>query len=188
MAATYNGKIVVTNALSGQFIHRITQDDLDAAIAQELSFGQLSLGEVSADNFTFEDRSPVSPENTVSIEQVPADADLFITVDFGLVQLPEAVVFKHIQGKSEYVATYNGQAIRQSQSSSMAITCSESVVDGYVANNTPLGQMINGNIPLNLVQYINGAILSDANTILRESVDLYLTARKNNLDGYISLW
>lgn len=188
MAATYNGKVVVTNAYSGQFLYRITHDDLDTAIAGGLKFGQLSLGEVTTDNFTFDDSSPITPEDTVSIDEVPPGADLFITTEIALVQLAEAIVFKREQGKSEYLATFNGQAIRQSTSSPMAITCSESVVDGYIADNTPFSEMKNGNIPLNLLQYINGAILSESNTILRESISVSLLARKDDSVGYIPLW
>lgn len=188
MTATYNGKIVVTNAFSGQFLHRISQDDLDTAIAGGLTFGQLTMGEASTDNFTFDDSSPITAEDTVSIDEVPTDAELFITTDIGIVQLPDAIAFKKFQGKSEYLATFNGKAIRQSPSDAKAITCSESIVDGYVANNTPLSEMKNGSIPLNLVQYINGAVLSETNTILRESVDLSLKARKIDIVGYIPLW
>lgn len=188
MTATYNGKIVVTNAFSGQFLHRISQDDLDTAIAGGLTFGQLTMGEASTDNFTFDDSSPITAEDTVSIDEVPTDAELFITTDLGIVQLPDAIAFKKIQGKSDYMATYNGKAIRQGSSPSMAITCSESVVDGYVSNNTPLSEMINGNIPLNLVQYINGAVLSETNTTLRDSLETSLKARKYDTVGYIPLW
>lgn len=188
MAATYNGKIVVTNAFSGQFLHRISQDDLDTAIAGGLTFGQLTLGEASTDNFTFDDRSPITAEDTVSIDEVPTDAELFITTELGIVQLPDAIAFKKIQGKSEYLATFNGKAIRQGSTPPKAITCPEDVVDGYVSNNTPLSEMKIGATPLNLVQYINGDVLSEINTTLRDSLEFSLKARKYDVVGYIPLW
>ena len=188
MAATYNGKVVVTNAYSGQFLYRITHDDLDAAIAGGLTFGQLSLGEVTTDNFTFDDSSPITTEDTVSIDEVPQGADLFITTEIALVQLADAIVFKREQGKTELLATFNGKAIYQSPSQPMAITCSESVVDGYIANSTTIGGMISGNIPLNLLQYVNGPVLDVSNSISREGLSPSLLARKVDSVGYIPLW
>lgn len=87
MAATYNGKIVIQNYPSGQLINRITQDDLDSAIADGLAFGQLDFSYYPIWNFRFDDNTEIQPEDMVSKEDVPTDADLYITTEIALVQI-----------------------------------------------------------------------------------------------------
>lgn len=87
MAATYNGKIVVTNYPLGQLIHRITQDDLDSAIAVGKTFGELTLSNMPTTMYTFDDGTEITAEDTISIDEVPANADIAITTEIALVRV-----------------------------------------------------------------------------------------------------
>lgn len=82
MIATYHGKVVIQDGQDDPQCCTLTQDSLDEKIAEGALWGSLdNLEGLYVRLIAHDDGTPVTEEDMISISEVPADADLFITTE-----------------------------------------------------------------------------------------------------------